>query len=326
MPRNALLEEQPSLWSEGTPGPADMPPQVHTHLERPHGHPRPPRRDQEWNELTACAPECLACGEPEPPAEAPAWPLCPATRGRCATICAHTADAYKAEVCLITTRVHAELMTLPFSGRTVAAVTCPFCGLPHAHDPAPGQRYRVSRCRTGRKPYILHIPHQEPSMATITRQVIDDFRGEYEALSNFAPIPVAIYSTLEGREIVYSTGEHAFNAAKTTDPAERAAIAAAPSPGEAKRIGRGVALRPGWDERIRYAAMRMVLKAKFAPSSPAAAVLLSTGNALLVEGNRWHDQHWGDCYCGRASCEGSGANHLGRMLMQRRTELREAVL
>lgn len=86
-----------------------------------------------------------------------------------------------------------------------------------------------------------------------TAQVIDDFRGEWAALSNFAPIPVTIFSRLEGREVVYPTGEHAFNAAKTVDPAERAAVLAAPSPGEAKRVGCRVTLRPGWDEHIRYA-------------------------------------------------------------------------
>lgn len=156
--------------------------------------------------------------------------------------------------------------------------------------------------------------------------VIDDFRDAYQVFSNFARIPVAIYSHLEKCEITYPTGEHAFNAAKTLDPAERAAILAAPTPGEAKRIGRRVTLRPGWDERIRYAAMRAVLEAKFAPGSSAAAVLLATGPSTLVEGNTWHDQHWGDCRCGRASCKRPGDNHLGRMLMERRTVLREAVL
>lgn len=159
-----------------------------------------------------------------------------------------------------------------------------------------------------------------------TETVIDDFRGEWEALSNFAPIPVTIYSRLEGREVTYPTGEHAFNAAKTVDPAERAAIVAASSPGEAKRLGRRATLRPGWDEQIRYAAMRMVVEAKFTPGSPAGAVLLSTGDAALVEGNTWHDQHLGDCRCGRALCGRSGENWLGALLMARRAELRGTVL
>lgn len=124
------------------------------------GHPRPPRRDKEWNELVECKPTCLACGAPEPPENADAWPICPTTHSRCATICAHTSDAYKADICLITVHVHAELMTLPNTGRTVAALTCPHCQQLHAHDPTPGTHYQTSRCHTGRKPYIIHTPER----------------------------------------------------------------------------------------------------------------------------------------------------------------------
>lgn len=124
------------------------------------GHQKPPRRDKEWNELVACQPTCLACGTPEPPEDAPAWPLCPATHSRCATVCAHTADAFKADVCLITTHVTARLMTLPNTGLTTAVVTCPHCGTLHPHNPTPGTHYRTSRCRTSRKPYIVHVPEE----------------------------------------------------------------------------------------------------------------------------------------------------------------------
>jgi predicted NAD-dependent protein-ADP-ribosyltransferase YbiA (DUF1768 family) len=72
--------------------------------------------------------------------------------------------------------------------------------------------------------------------------------------------------------------------------------------------------------------MRMVVEAKFAPRTRAAAVLLSTGDALLVEGNTWHDQHWGNCRCSRVSCRPPGGNWLGQMLMERRTALRAEVL
>jgi hypothetical protein len=157
----ALLEAQPSLFEDDQPAqPASPTPKRVSKLERK-GHPKPPRRDKEWNELTPCAPECLACGAPEPPENAPAWDLCLETGGRCATVCAHTSDAYKADICVITTHVAAVLMTLPYSGRTIAAVTCPHCSNLHAHDPAPGRHYRTSKCRTGRKPYIIHTPPPE---------------------------------------------------------------------------------------------------------------------------------------------------------------------
>lgn len=166
MPRRAtaVIELQDALFGDPPPDPTPAVPQPAagarvTKLNRT-GHTRPPRRDKEWNEITPCAPTCIACRRPEPAEDADSWPLCPATRGRCATLCEHTLDAFKADVCVITLHVVACLMTLPYSGRTVAAVTCPYCGLLHAHDSKPGRHYRVSRCRTGRKPYIVHVPER----------------------------------------------------------------------------------------------------------------------------------------------------------------------
>jgi hypothetical protein len=45
-------------------------------------------------------------------------------------------------------------------------------------------------------------------------------------------------------------------------------------------------------------------------------MLLATGNAELIEGNNWRDTFWGQCPIG------TGANHLGRLLMQVRKEIR----
>lgn len=160
----AVIELQDALFGDPPPEPAPAVPDAATKprvtkLERT-GHTRPPRRDKEWNEATPCAPTCIACHRPEPPDDADAWPLCKVTGGRHATLCEHTLDAFKADVCLITTRVAAVLMTFPYSGRTIAAVECPYCEQRHAHDPAPGRHYRISRCRTGRKPYIVHVPER----------------------------------------------------------------------------------------------------------------------------------------------------------------------
>ena len=53
---------------------------------------------------------------------------------------------------------------------------------------------------------------------------------------------------------------------------------------------------------------------------PGPHRLLSTSNATLVEGNWWHDNFWGDCYCPK--CKGiPGANTLGRLLMELRSKL-----
>lgn len=149
----------------------------------------------------------------------------------------------------------------------------------------------------------------------MTGRVITRFAGRWAFLSNFHPAP------LVWEQIEYPTSEHAFNAGKSLRMDERLWIAAAPTPGEAKRRGRSVHLRPCWDERVRYQVMAEVLRAKFADPQ-LAAQLLATGDATLVEGVTWHDQCWADCLCGRPQCARPGENHLGRLLMDLRAELR----
>jgi predicted NAD-dependent protein-ADP-ribosyltransferase YbiA (DUF1768 family) len=50
-------------------------------------------------------------------------------------------------------------------------------------------------------------------------------------------------------------------------------------------------------------------------------MLLSTDNLEIIEGNNWHDVWWGQCYC--LKCNGSGENHLGKILMKIRKELKQ---
>lgn len=149
--------------------------------------------------------------------------------------------------------------------------------------------------------------------------VIDQFRGEWAFLSNFHRAPL----TWEG--ITYLTSEHAFHAGKTLDRDERWRISQASTPKEAKAFGRQVKLRPLWDMSVRYQVMGEVLRAKFTCHPGRIDDLLSTGDAVLIEGNTWHDQHWGDCRCALPRCAKPGTNHLGRMLMQLRTELTRKV-
>ena len=46
-----------------------------------------------------------------------------------------------------------------------------------------------------------------------------------------------------------------------------------------------------------------------------ALALKYTGDAELIEGNNWGDTFWG-------VCNGVGENHLGKLLMARRAQLR----
>lgn len=67
---------------------------------------------------------------------------------------------------------------------------------------------------------------------------ITEFRKEYWFLSNYFNAPIRING------LVFPTNEHAFAAFKTTDLSMRAAIARLPTPGDAKKRGRQLALRP----------------------------------------------------------------------------------
>lgn len=142
--------------------------------------------------------------------------------------------------------------------------------------------------------------------------LIDSFDNDFAFLSNF------YLHEIQEDGLAFPSNEHYFQAMKTLDRHDRLLIAAAPTPGQAKRFGRRVALRPDW-ENVKYDVMLQALRLKFADPG-LKQKLLDTGDAELVEGNYWHDNVWGRCNC--PECGGQGKNHLGRLLMQVRSELR----
>ena len=139
--------------------------------------------------------------------------------------------------------------------------------------------------------------------------MIDSFRGEYRFLSNFYPSEIEY----EGR--TYPTVEHAYQAAKTTDPEAREQIAAAATPGIAKRLGASVPLRPDW-HKLKLSFMFAFVSRKF-EDPELRRRLLSTGSECLREGNSWGDTFWG------VDRDLGGKNHLGRLLMNVRASLTE---
>jgi ribA/ribD-fused uncharacterized protein len=146
---------------------------------------------------------------------------------------------------------------------------------------------------------------------------ITRFAGAWRFLSNFHP------AVLEYDGFICPTAEHAFNMGKTQDIEQRMWVLQADTPGEAKRRGQRVTLRTSredWDARLRFQVMAEVLRAKFTCRVERERALRSTGDMELVEGNTWHDLVWGRCIC--AQHRGAGANHLGRLLMELRAELR----
>lgn len=151
----------------------------------------------------------------------------------------------------------------------------------------------------------------------MTRTIEPMFSGDLWFLSNFHPIAFWVPQLA-----AVPSGEHAFNALKTTNAGERQRVLSQPSPGLAKRVGRQVTLRAGWDTGVRVLVMRTVVDAKFDHHSHLAERLLATDDLRLIETNDWHDNFWGDCLCSRTACADSGTNMLGEILMARRAELR----
>lgn len=142
-------------------------------------------------------------------------------------------------------------------------------------------------------------------METSKRKVINSFRDEYFFLSNFYRCPVMYM----GHE--FTCAEAAFQAAKC--PA-RAREFQALGPSEAKKLGRNVLLREGW-EYIKNMIMRRVVYSKFSQNRFLLDKLLSTGDAVLIEGNDWGDTYWGQV-------DSEGENNLGKILMETRAEMK----
>lgn len=85
-------------------------------------------------------------------------------------------------------------------------------------------------------------------------------------------------------------------------------------------MGKIIPVRPDW-ETIKVDVMKNVVRLKFTQSSELKTRLLATGDEELIEGNRWHDNFWGDCSCNNCSSV-KGTNMLGKILMEVREELK----
>ncbi|MES2788020.1 MAG: NADAR family protein [Planctomycetota bacterium] len=138
--------------------------------------------------------------------------------------------------------------------------------------------------------------------------VSDEF-GEF---SNFYAFPIQ----LDGEH--WPTSEHYFQAQKFEDEAYRQKIRQTESPMIAARLGRDrkQKLRPDW-ESVKVEIMKTAVLAKFTQHPELQTLLLSTGNAKIVEHTE-NDNYWGD------GGDGSGKNMLGQILMQVRESLRQA--
>lgn len=136
----------------------------------------------------------------------------------------------------------------------------------------------------------------------------------YGAFSNLFRRPMEF----EGR--VYPTAEHAYQAGKARKDEVREWILSAPTPSLVAMAAHGLYtwdIVPEWS-RTKFDRMREVLKAKFSQHEDLKELLLSTGNARLVEAGRTDNavnRTWGEV-------NGKGQNMLGVLLMEVRDEIR----
>jgi len=131
----------------------------------------------------------------------------------------------------------------------------------------------------------------------------------YGCFSNFSAHPIEIGT-------IWPTSEHYFQAQKFLDAALRETIRREPSPMTAARMGRNRdwPLRPDWNA-VKDDIMRTAIRAKVAQHADVREILLSTGDAEIVE-HTANDSYWAD------GGDGSGKNMLGRILMEVRDEVR----
>jgi len=106
--------------------------------------------------------------------------------------------------------------------------------------------------------------------------------------------------------IVVPAAEYAFIMGKTTDFDVRRHIAGLSEPKDVRAFGRTLELRQDWEE-IKEAHMLLVLRDKANQNPDIKALLLDTGKARIIEGNRHGDREWGV-----DEFTGEGANKLGK--------------
>lgn len=138
--------------------------------------------------------------------------------------------------------------------------------------------------------------------------------------------PFGAFSNLFRRSIefdgeVFPTSEHAYQAGKARKPEVRRWLMEAPTPALLAMAAHGLYywdVAPGWSS-TKFDRMRRVLRAKFTQHEDLRTLLLSTGDARLVESatvDNEVNRLWGEV-------NGVGRNMLGQLLMELRSELRE---
>lgn len=141
------------------------------------------------------------------------------------------------------------------------------------------------------------------------------FQGDYRFLSNFWPAEVVSF------QLTFASVEHAYQSGKQQmhDAKELFSTKNKLTAGQAKRLGKQLPIRPGWDDFAPIYMRELVLQ-KFTKHADLRELLLATGDRHIYELNNWGDTFWGvvtDKH-GRLS----GFNTLGNILMETREKVK----
>jgi ribA/ribD-fused uncharacterized protein len=143
------------------------------------------------------------------------------------------------------------------------------------------------------------------------RKIINFYLTEdpFGEFSNFAHFPILL------KGVLWPTTEHYFQAQKFANTTREEEIRLVKSPGKAAKMGRDrtFPMRADW-ETVKDDIMREAVLAKFQQHPNLQTLLLSTGDAEIVEHTK-NDSYWGD------GGDGTGRNMLGRILVEVRQQL-----
>jgi len=156
--------------------------------------------------------------------------------------------------------------------------------------------------------YVMSGQIKDTPMSSPTNTAIKGFFGEFAFLGNYHPSEIG----MDG--ISGITVEHVFQAMKAISDKDTRFIVSQASADQAKKAGRYVSIRPDWDQ-VRLPIMEALVREKFIRHQDLRKKLLATDDTHLEETNHWGDTFWG-------VCKGIGENHLGKILIKIRSELK----
>jgi len=141
--------------------------------------------------------------------------------------------------------------------------------------------------------------------------------NKYQIFDTFAPTPITIITA--GEEDTFPTLEHYYQAIKfrNSDHDWYTQVRDAPTPAKAREMGSDKShTMDSTFPSNRVYIMKRGLEKKFYPNKELKALLLSTGDTKLIQASPVNS-FWGE------GAEKKGENHLGKLLMTLRSEIRD---